>query len=215
VLALLAAVGLGGCSSGPAAHADPNVAFPTRLAPTVVAGLDVQDEPKAANVYVTHASDKGVIVSDGKVLSFSRNGFVQAALQVAQLKQGYVSSSPDVVNAIVRSVGQVKQLRTEGEHALWGLNDGSQRIYLWFPTVKAMALLVVRAEISAGAAEALARGLIDYGDGGTIDERALVAAFAPTTGAGNGQPPVVAPTPTSTSTRPSSPSASPSTESVR
>jgi hypothetical protein len=41
-----------------------------------------------------------------------------------------------------------------------------------------MALLIVRAEITEGAAEALARGLIRYGDGGTIDDAALSAAFA-------------------------------------
>jgi hypothetical protein len=216
VLAVLAAIGLGGCSAGATAHADPAVAFPTRLAPTIVAGLQVQEEPKAAAAYAEGAKDRDVIVSEGKVLSFNRNGLVQAALQVAQLKKGYVSSSPDVVRAVTGSVGHVQQVRPEGAHALYVATDGSQRIYLWFPTVKSMALLVVRTEISRGAAEALARGLIDYGDGGTIDERALSAAFAttpvgaqPTVGQSGqppaGQPPVVAPSPSaSASPTPSS-----------
>ena len=51
-------------------------------------------------------------------------------------------------------------------------------MYLWFPTVKAMAILVVRSEVTAGAAEALARSLIDYGDGQPINDAALGAAFA-------------------------------------
>ena len=205
VLALLAAIGLGGCSAGATAHADPVVAFPTRLAPAVVAGLQVKNEPKAAAVYADGAKDRNVIVSEGKVLSFNRNNLVQAALQVAQLKKGYVSTSPDVVKAITRSLGDVKTLRPQGVRKLYNVTNGSERLYLWFPTVKSMALLVVRAEISSGAAEALARGLIDYGDGGTIDERALAAAFAPTSGI-TGGPPIVAPTPsasTSPSTTPS------------
>jgi hypothetical protein len=117
-------------------------------------------------------------VSTGKVLSFNKNGLVQAALQVAQLKKGYVSDDADVVSAITRSIGDVTKLEPQGGHELYSLVDGSQRIYLWFPTVKSMALLVVRTQINEGAAEALARGLIDYGDGGALNQKALTAAFA-------------------------------------
>ena len=188
-LVLLMALTLGGCSSGAAHKAEPSVPFPTRLAPTTVAGLEVHEEAKAADAYLKGARDKNVIVADGKVLSFNKGGLVQAALQVAQLKRGYVSSDPDVARAITRSVGHVSSLKAEQGHQLFSLDDGSQRIYLWFPTVKSMALLVVRAQISQGAAEALARALIDYGDGGTIDETALSAAFAAV--------PTASPTPTS------------------
>jgi len=59
-------------------------------------------------------------------------------------------------------------------------------------------MLVVRAEISEGAAEAMARGLIDYGDGGTINERALAAALAATPAGPASGPPVVAPDPSAT-----------------
>ena len=76
------------------------------------------------------------------------------------------------------SVGDVKQLKPQDSHDLYGLPDGSQRIYVWFPTVKSMALLVVRGQINEGAAEALARALIDYGDGRAISDSALAAAFA-------------------------------------
>ena len=152
--------------------------FPTRLAPTAAAGLQAHEEPKAADAYLKGAKDRNVIVSEGKVVSFSRNGLVQAALQVAQLKRGYVSNDREVVKAITRSVGKVKSLRAQSDHQLFALTDGSQRIYLWFPTVKSMALLVVRTQINEGAAEALARGLIDYGDGGELNETALSAAFA-------------------------------------
>jgi hypothetical protein len=198
VLAVLAAIGLGGCSaSASAAHADPVAAFPTRLAPAIVGGLEAKEEPRAEAAYVNNAKNKDVLVSEGKVISFNRNGLVQAALQVAQLKPGYATSSPDVVKAITSSVGDngLKQLRAEGPHALWAQTDGSQRIFLWFPTVKAMAMLVVRAEISEGAAESMARGLIDYGDGGSINERALAAALASTPAGADSGPPVVAPDP--------------------
>jgi hypothetical protein len=175
---LLAVVTLGGCSSGQQTQAEPAVPFPTRLAPTAVAGLQVHEEPKAADTYLKGAKDRNVIVSEGKVLSFNRNGLVQAALQVAQLKRGYVSSDSEVVQAITRSVGKVKQLTPQHDHAVFALLDGSQRIYLWFPTVKSMALLVVRSQIDEGASEALARGLIDYGEGRELNEKALSAAFA-------------------------------------
>jgi hypothetical protein len=178
LVTLLAVFVLGGCSSGEPAKAEPAVPFPTRLAPTAVAGLQVNEEAKAADAYLKGAKDRNVIVSQGKVVSFSRQGLVQAALQVAQLKRGYVSNDKEVVAAITRSVGKVKQLRAQHDHQLFALTDGSQRIYLWFPTVKSMALLVVRAQINEGAAEALARGLIDYGDGGELNETALNAAFA-------------------------------------
>jgi hypothetical protein len=56
-------------------------------------------------------------------------------------------------------------------------------------------MLVVRAEISEGAAESMARGLIDYGDGGSINERALAAALASTPAGADSGPPVVAPDP--------------------
>lgn len=171
---------LGGCSSDPETRREPQVAFPTRLAPSAVAGLQAQEEAKAAETYAKGAKDRNVIVSDGKVVSFTRNGLVQAALQVAQLKKGYVSDDQEVVRAIAKSVGEVKRLRPQGEHELFGLVDGTQRIYLWFPTVKSMALLVLRTQITQGAAEALARQLIVYGDGGEVDEAALQAAFAVT-----------------------------------
>jgi hypothetical protein len=160
--------------------AEPDVALPTRLAHSLVAGLVVHEEPKAAEAYLQGAKDRNVIVSDGKVLSFNKAGLVQAALQVAQLKKGYVSDDAEVVTAITRSIGSVRKLPPQGDLALYSLVDGSQRIYLWFPTVKSMALLVVRTQITQGAAEALARGLIDYGQGGTLNERALNAAFAQT-----------------------------------
>lgn len=181
VAALAALVGLGSCSSGGGGErVEPVVAFPTRLAPAVVAGLDVQEEPKAAAAYTKGARDRNVIVSKGKVLSFNRGGLVQAALQVAQLKRGYVSDDDEVVDAIATSVGDVKRLKPQRGHVLFSLVDGSQRVYLWFPTVKAMSLLVVRREINAGASEALARALVDYGDGRSINETALAAAFAVT-----------------------------------
>jgi hypothetical protein len=180
MVVLLAVLTLGGCSSDDANRAEPQVPLPTRLAPTQVAGLVVREESKAAEAYLQGAKDRDVIVSDGTVVSFNRQGLVQAALQVAQLKQGYVSDDPDVVSAITRSVGNVTKLKPQGDLALYSLVDGSQRIYLWFPTVKSMALLVVRTAIPQGAAEALARGLVDYGQGGELNQRALEAAFAAT-----------------------------------
>jgi hypothetical protein len=176
---ILGMIGLGGCSSGHAS-AEPTVPFPTRLAPPAVAGLEVHEEAKAADAYAKGARDRNVIVSEGKVVSFNRAGLVQAALQVAQLKRGYVSSDDEVVQAIARSVGKVDALKPQHEHVVFGLVDGTQRVYLWFPTVKSMALLVVRTEITKGAAEALARALIDYGDGRPISEAALAAAFTST-----------------------------------
>jgi hypothetical protein len=89
-----------------------------------------------------------------------------------------VSDDKEVSTAIAKSVGNAKALKPQRGHQLYNLVDGSQRIYLWFPTVKAMAILVVRREITAGAAEALARSLVDYGDGRPINDAALAAAFA-------------------------------------
>jgi hypothetical protein len=214
LVALLAVLTLGGCSSHSEAKAEPSVPFPTLLAPSAVAGLQVHEEPKAADAYLQGAKDRNVIVTSGKVLSFSRNGLVQAALQVAQLKPGYLSNDPEVVQAITRSVGNVEHLKPQGPHELYALADGSQRIYVWFPTVKSMALLVVRGQINAGAAEALARGLVDYGDGKPLNDAALTAAFTtvtadtPDTGsAGAATPaPAVAPSP---SPSPSTPEPTP------
>ena len=191
LVVVLAALLVGGCSSGEAKTAEPVVPFPTRLAPSAVAGLETRVEAKAAEAYAKGAQDRNVIVSDGKVVSFTRNGLVQAALQVAQLKKGYVSSDEEVVRAIAKSVGDVDELRPQADHELYALVDGTQRIYLWFPTVKSMALLVVRTQVPQGAAEALARQLIVYGDGGEVDETALQAAFAATVTA-----PTATPTPT-------------------
>lgn len=180
LLVVVAALVLSGCSAGSTRKVDPNIPFPTRLAPTSVAGLDVHDEPKAADAYLKGARDSNVIVSEGKVVSFNKGGLVQAALQVAQLKRGIVSADKEIVQAITRSLGRPKQLRAQNDHAVYGVVDGTQRMYLWFPTVKSMALLVVRTEITQGAAEALARALIDYGDGRPISDIALAAAFATT-----------------------------------
>jgi hypothetical protein len=177
LVVLLCGLGLGGCGSGGRAAAEPDVPFPTRLAPTLIAGMPAHEEDRAAEVYLKGARDKDVIVSDGRVLSFSRDGLVQAALQVAQLKRGFVSTDDEVVDAIARSIGDVKPLSAQATHDLYTLVNGTQRLYLWFPTVKSMALLVVRAQITAGAAEALARALITYEDGGDVDETALAAAF--------------------------------------
>lgn len=176
LVVVLAMLTLGACS-GNEATPEPQVGFPTRLAPGSIAGLQAREEPKAAEAYLEGAGDESVIVSEGKVVSFTRNGLVQAALQVAQLKPGYVSTDDEVVRAIAKSVGDVAELRPERGRELWALVDGSQRIYLWFPTEKAMALLVVRTQVPAGAAEALARQLIAYGDGAEVDDAALQAAF--------------------------------------
>ena len=180
LVVVVATLLLGGCTGSSTTTAERAVPFPTRLAPTAVAGLQVHEEDKADNAYVRGAKDPDVIVSEGKVLSFNKDGLVQAALQVAQLKKGYRSSDPEVVSAITRSIGKVAKLKPEQSHDLFSLVDGSQRIYLWFPTEKSMALLVVRTQITAGAAEALARGLIDYGDGQSLNDAALSAAFAST-----------------------------------
>ncbi|HVT20326.1 MAG TPA: hypothetical protein VHE57_02905, partial [Mycobacteriales bacterium] len=141
------------------------------------------------------ARDRNVIVGDGKVVSFSSGGLIQAALQIGQFKPGYTSSDPQVVKAVTASLSDtatVKALRPQGGHALWGSTQGSQRVYLWFPTTQAMALLVVRGQITEGAAEALARSLIEYGDGGPIDETALAAAFADAVPSPGATAPVVA-----------------------
>jgi hypothetical protein len=198
VLVLALMLVLTGCG-GPAAARVAAAPFPSLLAPSSIAGLTVHDEQKATNAYLQGAKDKSVIVSYGRVVSMSKNGLIQAALQVAQLKSGYDTSNPDVVRAITKSVGQVKQLKPADGHLLWNVDDGTQRIYLWFPTRSAMALLVVRSQIPAGAAEALARSLISYGDGHPVDEAALDAAFAtvaPGSGGSTTQAPVVAPPPT-------------------
>ncbi|MBK5308103.1 MAG: transglutaminase domain-containing protein [Frankiaceae bacterium] len=179
-LMLVLAMFLGACSGGGDARAAGTPApLPTRLAPSSIAGLQVAEEPKAAAAYTKAQSDKNVLVSDGRVLSMSRNGLVQAALQVAQLKPGYDSSDPEVVRAISESIGRVSKLASADGQDLYVATDASQRIYLWFPKqAQAMALLVVRAELPVGAAELLARGLIAYGRGLPYDERILVAAFA-------------------------------------
>lgn len=179
-VAAVVAMLFGACGGGGGAAKEPVIAFPTRLAPASVAGLEVHEEDKATAVYRKGVADADVIVSDGKVLSFNKAGLVQAALQVAQLKKGYVATDDEVSEAIARSVGNMKKLKAQRGHEVFNLVDGTQRIYLWFPTPKAMALLVVRAEVTKGAAEALARGLIDYGDGREMNDAALTAAFATT-----------------------------------
>lgn len=206
---LLVALLVGGCAGPHTTDTSAPVPFPTRIAPSVIAGLSVHDEIKADQAYLAGARDRNVIVGYGKVVSFSRNGLIQAALQVGQLKSGYTSTDPQVVDAITASLaagGTVRPLRPEGRHVLFASTQGSERIYLWFPTTQSIALLVVRAEITQGAAEALARALIDYGDGGTIHETALAAAFATTArppGAGAvGAPVPSRPTPPHTSARP-------------
>lgn len=194
VVVVLAAFLLGGCAGPQPTRTAAPVPFPTRIAPSIVAGLTVHDEAKADQAYVAGARDRNVIVGFGKVVSFSRDGLIQAALQVGQFKPGYTSADRQVVKAITASLatgGAIARLRPEGGHALFGSTQGSERVFLWFPTTQSMALLVVRAQITQGAAEALARGLIDYGDGGTINETALAAAFATATGS----TPAATPTP--------------------
>lgn len=181
VLILLAVLLTGGCGGSRAEETAAPLPLPTQLAPSIVAGLTTHDEDKASKAYVEAGRDRDVIVGDGKVVSFSRDGLIQAALQVGQLKPGYVTTDVEVVDAITASFssgGAVEPLRAQRGHELFASTQGSQRIYLWFPTTQSMALLVVRSQITEGAAEALARGLIDYGDGRPINERALAAAFA-------------------------------------
>ena len=215
MLMVALALVLTGCGAGPQKLHAATVGFPQRLAPAEIAGMTVQDEPKATAAYLQGAKDKSVIVSSGRVLSMSKNGLIQAALQVAELKSGYTSTNPEVVRAITKSIGKVTSLRPAGAHQLWSLDDGTQRIYLWFPTDSAMSLLVVRSQIPAGAAELLARSLIGYADGAPIDEQALDAAFAAVLPVDSSSPqaPVVAPPPPGASpppTRTPPPSAAPS-----
>jgi Transglutaminase-like superfamily len=203
-LVVVLAMFLTGCGGPQQLHATA-AAFPQRLAPSQIAGMTVQDEPKATATYLQGAKDKSVIVSSGKVLSMSTNGLIQAALQVAQLKPRFTSTNPEVVRAITKSIGKVTPLRPAGGHQLWSLDDGSQRIYLWFPTESAMALLVVRSQIPAGAAELLARALIGYADGAPVDEQALDAAFVSVLPVNSASPqaPVVAPPPPTVAPLPS------------
>lgn len=177
-LVLVLASLLAGCSGGSQQAAATAAPLPTRLAPATVGDLVVKPEPKAAAAYQQGARDANVLVSDGKVLSMSKDGLIQAALQVAQLKPEYTSEDPKVVQAIARSIGDVEKLSRVDAHDLYKVEDASQRIFLWFPKGGgSMALLVVRAQIPAGAAELLARSLIQYGDGQEIDHRAIKAAF--------------------------------------
>lgn len=178
---VVATLVVGGCAGAPEARSAASVPFPARIAPESLAGFAVNSEPKAEKAYTEGARDRDVIVGKGKVVSFSRNGLIEAALQVGQFKPGYTSSDEEVVAAITASLGtsgKVRPLRPEGDHRLFGSTQGSQRLYLWFPTTQAMALLVVRAQITEGGAEALARALIRYGEGEPINEPALAAALA-------------------------------------
>ncbi len=182
LLSVLAMLLVGGCAPAPAdadlAATEPDVPFPTTVAPEEIGGLAVREEEAAADAYLDGASDANVIVDQGTVYSFSKNGLVQAALQLAELKPGYVTSDDEVSRAIVNSLGDVVELDPQRTYELFSQKDGSQRVYLWFPTAKHMALLVTRSAVPEGAAEALARALIDYGDGLEIEEAALEAAFA-------------------------------------
>ncbi|HET6908094.1 MAG TPA: transglutaminase domain-containing protein [Mycobacteriales bacterium] len=210
LVVLLAVLFTGGCAGPHATRVTAPVPMPTRLAPSVVAGLTTHAEDKATQAYVAAGRDKNVIVGNGEVLSFSRNGLIQAALQVGQLKTGYLTTDSKVVRAITASFnsgGLITKLRPQGTHVLYASTQGSQRLYLWFPTTQSMALLVVRSQITEGAAESLARALIDYGDGLPINETALTAAFAtslpPSPGATVA--PVVAPPPSTSPTATPSP----------
>ena len=212
MLVLLAVLFTGGCAGSHAAGAAAPMPLPSRLAPSIVAGMTTHPEDKATQAYIAAGRDRNVIVGDGKVFSFSHNGLIQAALQVGQLKAGYVTTDRKVVKAITASFGNggaIAKLKPQGTHVLYGSTQGSQRLYLWFPTTQSMALLVVRSQITQGAAEALARGLIDYGDGLPINEPALEAAFATSLPPAPGATvaPVVAPPPSASPT--ASPSASP------
>jgi len=62
MVVMLATVLLGGCSAGTKTAAEVPVPFPTRLAPTAVAGLEVREETKADSAYVHGAKDPAVIV---------------------------------------------------------------------------------------------------------------------------------------------------------
>jgi transglutaminase-like putative cysteine protease len=212
LLLVFAVLFTGGCGGPHAAGTSAPVPLPTRLAPSTVAGLTTHAEDKATQAYIAAGRDRNVIVGDGRVLSFSKDGLIQAALQVGELKAGYVSTDPKVVKAITatfKNEGSVVNLRPQDGHVLFASTQGSQRIYLWFPTTQSMALLVVRAQITQGASEALARALVDYGDGLPINDAALTAAFATSLPPSPGAvvSPVVAPPPSSQA--PSSPAPSP------
>lgn len=181
LVVVLAVVLTAGCAGPHRPRLAAALPLPAQLAPPIVAGLATHVEDTASPAYVAAARDRNVIIADGKLLSFSRDGLIQAALQVDRLKPGYVTTDQKVVHAIRASFasgGAVVRLRLQGGHALFGSTQGSQRLYLWFPTPQSMALLVVRGQVTQGAAEALARGLIDYGDGRPINEAALAAAFS-------------------------------------
>ncbi|MFN2462974.1 MAG: transglutaminase-like domain-containing protein [Candidatus Dormibacteria bacterium] len=165
VAAALAALALGGCTSGVARQSRP---LPARMLPDRLGVLNFVEEPKAEAAYVKARSDADIVVSEGRVYTIHQGEIAEGSVQVSRFKAGFSGTDAAVAEAIRHSIGHFNSFRGTKLKA-WILVTDDQRLYMWFPPHSdSMALLIMRNGFTAKNSDAVARALINYQAGAGV-----------------------------------------------
>ncbi|HVV75736.1 MAG TPA: hypothetical protein VHC43_06830 [Mycobacteriales bacterium] len=157
-----AALTLAACSGGHT-HGDiPPVSYPAQIAPAVVNGYDVTEQPDQAKGF--SAGGKASLIQSGKLFSIRQGTTVEGALQVTLFHTDVNAQDPSVQAGIEKGLGaggRGFQTLHFGLVRLEALNTGDENLYLWFPAEHdVMELFVLRSKFTDG--EALVRSVIAY-----------------------------------------------------
>lgn len=158
--------------------------LPSRLVPAALGTLTFAEEVRAEAAYQKAKRDADIMVSEGRVFTIHNGDIVEGSIQISRFKAGYLSSDPEVVQAIEQSIGSFASFHG-ARLSVWLDRTPDQRIYLWFPPRSdSMALLVLRDSFTAANADAVARALADYEAGSGAPATLTLAPDQESTSAG-------------------------------
>lgn len=158
----VAALVASGCSGGHTSGDIPPVSYPARIAPVLVNGYDVIEQPDQAKGFA--AGGKDSLIQSGKLFSIRHGSTVEGALQVTLFHDDINAQDPHVQDGIEKGLGaggRGFQTLHLGLVALKALNTGNENLYLWFPPGHdVMELFVLRSKFTEG--ESLVRSVVAY-----------------------------------------------------
>lgn len=172
-------------SSGPVSHASTGAGI-EGLVPAAIGRLRLQPEKSADSIF---ARVRGSIIAAGRVYTVRHDGIVEGSVQVEQLESSLSTSSANVRNGILQSLGggsfhdlatpvylfdgncacpgsfrlvQVRYQQLYGRQRVFEQDLPALRVYVWFPPHRNVLVVVaVRTEFTSAAGDAFALALVD------------------------------------------------------
>jgi hypothetical protein len=167
-LVLVAVVGvlLSGCAVQPDLKTRPvSLSFPTGMVPATADGLVASPEPSAATAFAAVGAHSAV--ARGQVWTLRQNGLVVGSVQVSQLKGGLSTASERIRLGIYGAIntGTYRWFKVRGKQWVGVQPQPQLLIYLWLPTNRRDAYVVLQLKSDVPDPQHVVEDLIAYQEG--------------------------------------------------